>query len=302
MLRRRKKRKIATPVTTTKKKSVANPRAGPGRPCSSSFSRLAASSTSTPAQTPSQPATPLAPPTTNINNNININIGSSSGATVSRRQHCPYCGRHYRSLARHLEKHHANQPKVRAAMDLATRHTHSSSTSSHPHSSSTTSSHGHTFASPQPSSSSAPAPPPHFSRERERDAPATRSSSAAVSFSLSLSAQSAVAKKGSNLSVQTPKQCFAPAVAPVKSLPTPARRGHRPKRAKEEQQKTEGCFRSKEEAIPPRSTPEPEEEEPGEELELCGAGEGESPENKSAKMARYVMDNMVLLHWKESRA
>ncbi|KAE8277221.1 hypothetical protein D5F01_LYC24932 [Larimichthys crocea] len=49
------------------------------------------------------PSRHLATPTTNINNNININIGSSSGATVSRRQHCPYCGRHYRSLARHLE-------------------------------------------------------------------------------------------------------------------------------------------------------------------------------------------------------
>ncbi|CDQ66140.1 unnamed protein product [Oncorhynchus mykiss] len=202
-----------------------------------------------------------------------------------RRQHCSYCGRHYRSLVRHLEKHHANQPKVRAAMDLATRHTHSSSSSSHPHSSTTTTSHGHTFASPQPSSSSAPAPPPPFSRERERDAPATRSSSGAVSFSLSLSAQSAVAKKVSNLSVQTPKQCFAPAVAPVKSLPIPARRGRRPKRAKEEQQKTEECFRSKEEEIRPRSTPEPEEEEPGEELELCGVGEGDSPENKSVEMA-----------------
>ncbi|XP_024290745.1 uncharacterized protein LOC112260118 isoform X1 [Oncorhynchus tshawytscha] len=280
MLSRRKKRKIAVTVTT-KKNSAANPRVGPGHPCSLLSSRLAAS----PAQTQSQAATTLAPPTTNINNNININIGSSSGATVSRRQHCSYCGRHYRSLARHLEKHHANQPKVRAAMDLATHHTHSSSTSSHPHSSTTTTSHGHTFASPQPSSSSAPAPPPPFSSERERDAPATRSSSGAVSFSLSLSAQSAVAKKGSNLSVQTPKQCFAPAVAPVKSLPTPARRGRRPKRAKEEQQKTEECFRSKEEEIPPRSTLEPEEEEPGEELELCGAGEGDSPGNKSVEMA-----------------
>ncbi|XP_041724237.1 uncharacterized protein LOC121554644 isoform X1 [Coregonus clupeaformis] len=287
MLRRRKKRKIAVTVTT-KKSSAANPRAGPGHPCSSSSSRLAA--TSSPTQ--SQPAMALAPPTTNINNNININIGSSSGATVSRRQHCSYCGRHYRSLARHLEKHHANQPKVRAAMDLATLHTHSSSTSSHPHPSSTSSSHGHTFASPQPSSSSVPAPPPLFSRERERDAPATRSSSGAVSFSLSLSppsaAQSAVAKKGSSLSVQTPKQGSAPAVAPVKSLPTPTppRRGRRPKRAKEEeQQKTEECVRSKEEEIPPPSTPEPEEEEPGEELELSGAGEEESPEDKSAEMA-----------------
>ncbi|XP_024261657.2 flocculation protein FLO11 isoform X1 [Oncorhynchus tshawytscha] len=281
MLRRRKKRKIATPPVTAKKKSVATPRAGPGRPCSSSFSRLAASSTPTVAQTPSQPATPLAPPTTNINNNININIGSSSGATVSRRQHCPYCGRHYRSLARHLEKHHANQPEVRAAMELSALHTHPSS--------STSSSHGHIFASPQPSSSSTPAPPPLFSRERERDAVAARSSSGAVSFSLSLSppsaSQSAAAKKASNVSVQTPKPGSAPAVAPVKSPPTstPPRRGRKPKREKEEQQKAEESIRSKEEEIPPPPTPKPEEEELDE--ELSGAGTVESPGDWSTQLA-----------------
>ncbi|KAJ4948598.1 hypothetical protein JOQ06_020131 [Pogonophryne albipinna] len=43
----------------------------------------------------------------------------SDRGALSRRQHCPYCGRHYRSLARHLEKHHASQPEVRAAMELA---------------------------------------------------------------------------------------------------------------------------------------------------------------------------------------
>ncbi|CAB1350416.1 unnamed protein product, partial [Coregonus sp. 'balchen'] len=279
MLRRRKKRKLAAPVTT-KKKSVANPRAGPGRPVSSSFSRLAASSSSsTPAQTQSQPATPLAPPTTNINNNININIGSSSGATVSRQQHCPYCSRHYRSLARHLEKHHANQPEVRAAMELAALHTHSSS---HPHpSSSTSSSHAHIFTSPQlPSSSSTPAPPPLFSRERERDALAARSSSGAVSFSLSLSppsaAQPAAAKKGSSLSAQKAKTGSAPAVVPVKSLPTP-RRGRRPKREEEEEQKAGECIRSKEEEIPPPPTPKPEEEELDEDRTV------ESPGDRSAQ-------------------
>ncbi|KAK1889607.1 Histone-lysine N-methyltransferase H3 lysine-36 specific [Dissostichus eleginoides] len=46
----------------------------------------------------------------------------SGGGALSRRQHCPYCGRHYRSLARHLEKHHASQPEVRAAMELAQPH------------------------------------------------------------------------------------------------------------------------------------------------------------------------------------
>ncbi|KAL0970512.1 hypothetical protein UPYG_G00243060 [Umbra pygmaea] len=306
MIRRRKKRKMAAvaaaAVPGPKKKSHANPRAGPGRPCSSSFSRLAAAST--PARPSSQPPS-LVPPTTNINNNININIGSSGGATVSRRQHCPYCGRHYRSLARHLEKHHANQPEVRAAMELAALRTHSTST--HPHPSST---HGHNFAPAQPSSS-ASVPPPLFSREREKDAPATRSSSGAVSFSLSLSppsaAQATAAKKGNSLLVQTPTRGTGSATAQGKCppAPTPPKRGRRPKREKEEQPKVEECIGSKEEEMPPPPTPEPEEEEPeeeepeeeepegeepeGEEPEedepaLSGAGKEESPKDKTAQM------------------
>ncbi|KAM3857845.1 uncharacterized protein ACN63O_018919 [Diretmus argenteus] len=172
MLRRRKKRKVAA-VVNSKKKATPTSTRGPGRPCST-FSSPAP--VAPPARSQSQPpVNALAPPTTNINNNININIGSGSGATVSRRQHCPYCGRHYRSLARHLEKHHANQPDVRTALELAQLHTHNSSNgnASHPHpSSSSSTAHSHSFAVPQPSSSN-PAPPPLFSKERE--SPATRS-------------------------------------------------------------------------------------------------------------------------------
>ncbi|XP_056432136.1 uncharacterized protein LOC130370403 [Gadus chalcogrammus] len=118
--------------------------------------------------------------------------------------HCPYCGRHYRSLARHLEKHHAGQPEVRAAMELAHLHANGGGSHARAASSSTSSAsapcaaaapHGHSFAVPQPSSSSNPTPPPLFSssssssssRERERESPATRSAGPAVSFSLSLS-------------------------------------------------------------------------------------------------------------------
>ncbi|CAL8327292.1 unnamed protein product [Lota lota] len=225
MLRRRKKRKMAAAAVNAKKKSSATPPAaaaaaaapaaatssrGPGRPCSS-FPRPSAAA---PPRSQSQPpVSTLAPPTTNINNNININIGGASGtaAAVSRRQHCPYCGRHYRSLARHLEKHHAGQPEVRAAMELAHLHAHAANgNSSHPRASSSTSAsatpssatpHSHSFAVPQPSSSSNPTPPPLFSssssassssRERERESPATRSAGPAVSFSLSLSPPSLV--------------------------------------------------------------------------------------------------------------
>ncbi|XP_062305884.1 uncharacterized protein LOC134010042 [Osmerus eperlanus] len=307
-LRRRKKRKLATAVPA-KKKSPANPR-GPGRPCSS-FTRPAPAAAPVAASRPQPPAVvappaALAPPTTNINNNININIGSSSAATVSRRQHCPYCGRHYRSLARHLEKHHANQPEVRAAMELAHLHTHTSA-SAHPHPSPSSAptpaaaaNHGHSFAVPQPSSSAPPpAPPPLFSRERERDSPAARAG--AVSFSLSLSppsaAPAAASKKGTG--PPPPKRAASSSAATAAaaprvkspSPPPPPRRGRRMKKEKEEQpppppppqQKEE----EKEEMAPP-PTPDPEVEPDEEELELSG-GEGEegeeSHEDKNGEMA-----------------
>ncbi|KAM9836584.1 uncharacterized protein ACBR49_019024 [Aulostomus maculatus] len=242
----------------------------------------------TPSWSQSQPpVSSLAPPTTNINNNININIGSSSSATVSRRQHCPYCGRHYRSLARHLEKHHANQPEVRTAMEMAQLQTHNASngTASHPHasSSSTSATHSHSFAVPQPSASN-PAPPSLFSRERE--SPGTRSSTGALSFSLSLSppssTQPAANKKGPSLQPPAVKHPPAPVTPQVKSpspppLPTP-RRGRRMKREKQEEPpKVEvESSRSQEELVPP-PTPEPD-IDPDEDLELSGEGEGENEE------------------------
>ncbi|XP_016114363.1 uncharacterized protein [Sinocyclocheilus grahami] len=185
MMRRRKKQKTSA---TIKKKAQPRPL---------SFTCPAPSS-----PTPFQQ--PLAPPTTNINNNININIGASGA--LSRRQHCPYCGRHFRSLARHLEKHHEQQPEVRAAMEL-----------SHPPASS------HPVTSPsQPSPSLFP---------RERDASSSAPKSGGVSFSLSLSPPPAsnTAKKSS---ATAPKN-KSPAVSPK----PPARRGRPPKKEKEQQQK-----------------------------------------------------------------
>ncbi|AWO97684.1 SET domain containing protein [Scophthalmus maximus] len=212
---------------------------------------------------------------------------------MSRRQHCPYCGRHYRSLARHLEKHHANQPEVRTAMELAHLHPHSSSNGGAPHpqpsSSSTSATQSHSFAVPQPSASNPP-PPPLFSRERE--SPATRSSTGAVSFSLSLSppasGQPAATKKGPSLSLPATKRPAAPTVSRVKSPspppPTTPRRGRRLKREKqEEQQKVEvESPRSQEELVPP-PTPEPD-IDPEEELELSGEGEEDAAEEKNGEI------------------
>ncbi|XP_068163963.1 uncharacterized protein [Antennarius striatus] len=293
MLRRRKKRKLPA-VVGSKKKNAPTPSRGPGRPCSS-FSRPA------PATSParSQATGNLATPTTNINNNININIGSSSGATVSRRQHCPYCGRHYRSLARHLEKHHANQPEVRTAMELAHLHTHGSSNggTAHPHPSpSSSSSTPHSFAVPQPSASN-PTPPSLFSKERE--APATRSSPNAVSFSLSLSPSSSAQSSAAKKSPSAPpppnaKRPTTPMMSRVKSPspppPTP-KRGRRMKKEKqEEQQKVEAeSPRSQEELVPP-PTPEPD-IDPEEDLELMAEGD-DAPEEKNGEIVSTHRQHM----------
>lgn len=290
MLRRRKKRKIPAAVNA-KKKSAPTSSRGPGRPCSS-FSRPA--SVPPPGRSqPQQSVSSLAPPTTNINNNININIGSSSGTTVSRRQHCPYCGRHYRSLARHLEKHHANQPEVRTAMEMAHHHTQNTANGSaaQPRPSSSSAPHSHSFAVPQPSASN-PTPPSLFAREREP--PATRSSTGSVSFSLSLSppassAQPAAAKKGSSAPLAPSKLPTPPMVARVKSPsppPTPApKRGRRMKKEKQEEPpKVEvENSRNQEELVPP-PTPEPD-IDPEEDLELSAEGEDEPPEEKNGEVA-----------------
>ncbi|XP_077356261.1 uncharacterized protein LOC144003657 [Festucalex cinctus] len=271
MLRRRKKRKMPAVVSAKKKGAPASSR-GPGRPCSS-FS-------APPARSNTQPVGAVAPPTTNINNNININIGSSGGAPVSRRQHCPYCGRHYRSLARHLEKHHANQPEVRSAMELAHLRTHSNG---NPSPASATRSHS--FAVPQPSVSSPAAPPSLFARERD--------SPGAVSFSLSLSPP-APKKVAPGSLLSTARRVAPPAAARVKSPtpppPSPPRRGRRMKREKlEEQQKVE-VERQQEELAPP-PTPEPD-IDPEEDLDLSADGDGEAPEEKNGETTRSRRHHM----------
>ncbi|XP_008291145.1 uncharacterized protein LOC103365481 isoform X2 [Stegastes partitus] len=299
MLRRRKKRKMP-PAVNSKKRGAPTSSRGPGRPCSS-FSRPAPVAPPTRSQ-PQPPVSALAPPTTNINNNININIGSSSGTTVSRRQHCPYCGRHFRSLARHLEKHHANQPEVRTAMELSHLHNSSNGSASQPHpsSSSTSATHSHSFAVPQPSVSN-PNPPSLFPRERE--SPATRSSTGSVSFSLSLSptasAQSAAAKKGPSLPAPTRKFHAPSMVSQVKSPsppspPTP-RRGRRMKKEKQEElQKVEvDNLRNQEDLVPP-PTPEPD-VDPDEELELSGEGEEDAPEEKNGEIVSTHRHHMFPL-------
>ncbi|TRZ00867.1 hypothetical protein DNTS_034087 [Danionella cerebrum] len=51
-------------------------------------------------------------------NTASVGRGQSSTA---QKQRCVYCRRHFRSLPRHLNKHHANQPDVQSAIEQANR-------------------------------------------------------------------------------------------------------------------------------------------------------------------------------------
>ncbi|XP_023686521.1 uncharacterized protein [Paramormyrops kingsleyae] len=111
MLRRRRRRKAAASVAKRKKT--------PPRTAGRSLSFCAGTPSSGPRPL-FKPPTP-APPATIVNNSIGVAVGRSATVVggAGQRQRCMHCGRHFRSLARHLEKHHAQQPEVRASMERA---------------------------------------------------------------------------------------------------------------------------------------------------------------------------------------
>ncbi|XP_066536136.1 uncharacterized protein si:dkey-117m1.4 [Hoplias malabaricus] len=109
----RKKRKppASSPVINSngKKKPPQRP---PGRP------------PALPRSLPSSPPQPAAPcrPMFKCPGVVGAAVSTGAGRGVSvavQKQRCAYCGRFYRSLQRHLQKHHAHQPDVRAAMERA---------------------------------------------------------------------------------------------------------------------------------------------------------------------------------------
>ncbi|XP_029529397.1 uncharacterized protein LOC115137295 isoform X2 [Oncorhynchus nerka] len=114
--RRRKRRRTTTPS----KKRTTPHRTSPGRPpLSTSYRPLTFSPPPPSSSTSSRPSlfkspAPLGPNTTA---NISINIARGVGMGVPpQKLSCAYCGRHFRSLGRHLDKHHPNQPEIRAAL------------------------------------------------------------------------------------------------------------------------------------------------------------------------------------------
>ncbi|XP_075947136.1 uncharacterized protein LOC142949400 isoform X1 [Anarhichas minor] len=57
-----------------------------------------------------------APLASNTKGNVSLNIPRGGVSIDSMRQTCEHCGRHFRSLGRHLDKHHAHQPEVCSAL------------------------------------------------------------------------------------------------------------------------------------------------------------------------------------------
>ncbi|KAJ8281291.1 hypothetical protein GJAV_G00065870 [Gymnothorax javanicus] len=253
--RRRRRRKG---VSGAKKKAAGRP---PGRlPV---FSRVPPPQSSTPSSATARPlfkSPPAAPPATNINNNININIGRDGGVVEGvvtggggQRQCCPYCGRQFRCLARHLEKHHGQQPEVRAAAERAqTAPPLQPRPLAHPH-------HALHLSPSSPAISA----PPTLSFSRDRDAPG-HGGPGGVSLSLSLSPASL--RKSPALS-SPPRKSPAPPIStparkspapPVSSPPrrcvstatTPRKGGRRVKREKEEEEEERPMTKEEEVSAP----------------------------------------------------
>ncbi|XP_049576474.1 serine/arginine repetitive matrix protein 1 [Syngnathus scovelli] len=107
--RRRKKRR----GTPSRKKT--HPRTLSGHPAPASSSRPRPSSPSSSFSTSTKPMfkapAPLSP-----NSTSNTDVPRGGVSIDSMRQTCEYCGRHFRSLGCHLDKHHAHQPDVCSAL------------------------------------------------------------------------------------------------------------------------------------------------------------------------------------------
>ncbi|KTG39087.1 hypothetical protein cypCar_00011681 [Cyprinus carpio] len=112
-LHRRKRHKALSSVTThAKRKALQRPPSHPPP-----FPHSLPSSTLQPTA-PSRPVFKCPQPAGVAANTVNVSVGRGQ-STMAQKQRCVYCSRHFRSLPRHLEKHHAHQPDVHSALEQA---------------------------------------------------------------------------------------------------------------------------------------------------------------------------------------
>ncbi|XP_051558850.1 uncharacterized protein LOC127443882 [Myxocyprinus asiaticus] len=105
----KKHKASTTPAAHTKRKPhQILPNHPPLFPCSLLSSPLQPSASCRPVfKCPAPAGVPV--------NSVSVAVGRGQSA-MAQKQCCIYCGRHFRSLPRHLAKHHAHQPDVRSAL------------------------------------------------------------------------------------------------------------------------------------------------------------------------------------------
>nr|XP_057945779.1 uncharacterized protein si:dkey-117m1.4 isoform X2 [Doryrhamphus excisus] len=108
--RRRRKRR-GTP--SKKKTPNRTPPASSSRPLPSSHPPSSSPPSSISTKPVFKAPAPLSP---NTSGNVNTNSPRGAVSIDAMRQTCDYCGRHFRSLGRHLDKHHSHQPDVCSAL------------------------------------------------------------------------------------------------------------------------------------------------------------------------------------------
>ncbi|XP_056622734.1 uncharacterized protein si:dkey-117m1.4 isoform X1 [Triplophysa dalaica] len=108
---RRKKHK-ASPPARAKEIPVQQP---PSHPPSFPLSLSPSSLQST---APSRPVFKCPAPAGVPANSVSVSVGRGQ-SSVAEKQRCVYCRRHFRSLQRHMDKHHAHQPDMQSALNQA---------------------------------------------------------------------------------------------------------------------------------------------------------------------------------------
>ncbi|RXN04475.1 serine arginine repetitive matrix 1-like isoform X2 [Labeo rohita] len=110
--RRRRHKALSSSAAHAKRKALQRPPSHPP-----TYPHSLPSSPVQPAA-PSRPVFKCPPPAGVSANSVNVSVGRGQ-STMAQKQRCVYCGRHFRSLPRHLDKHHAHQPDVRSALEQA---------------------------------------------------------------------------------------------------------------------------------------------------------------------------------------